>query len=52
MDFSAAGSVLNWAAQMQAEGRRLRFVKLHQLVAVFFNVVGIQDHALIVPRQD
>ncbi|MDR3065665.1 MAG: STAS domain-containing protein [Comamonas sp.] len=52
MDFAAAGSVLNWAAQMQELGHVLQFSQLHQLLAVFFNVVGIQEHAQVVPRRD
>ncbi|MBV8248780.1 MAG: STAS domain-containing protein, partial [Comamonas sp.] len=52
MDFAAAGSVLNWAADMQAMGHVLQFSQLHQLVAVFFNVVGIQEHAQVIPRRD
>ena len=52
MDFAAAGSVLNWAAQMQELGHVLQFSQLHQLLAVFFNVVGIQEHAQLTPRKD
>ncbi|QXZ09367.1 STAS domain-containing protein [Comamonas sp. Y33R10-2] len=52
MDFAAAGSVLNWAAQMQELGHVLQFNQLHQLLAVFFNVVGIQEHAQVIPRKD
>lgn len=52
MDFAAAGSVLNWAAQMQELGHVLQFSQLHQLLAVFFNVVGIQEHAQVIPRRD
>lgn len=52
MDFAAAGSVLNWAAHMQELGHVLRFSELHQLLAVFFNVVGIQEHAQVIPRKD
>lgn len=52
MDFAATGSVLNWAARMQAEGVALRFERLHQLVAVFFDVVGVGEHAQLVPRTD
>ncbi len=51
-DFAAGGGVLNWAAAQQAKGRELRFVRLHRLMAVFFNVIGINEHALVVPRQD
>ncbi|MEG0201968.1 MAG: STAS domain-containing protein, partial [Comamonas sp.] len=52
MDFAAAGSVLNWTSSMQALGHVLQFSQLHQLVAVFFNVVGIQEHAQVQPRHD
>ena len=52
MDFGAAGSVLNWSAEMQGAGHAVRFVKLQQLVAVFFNIVGVGEHSLIVPRKD
>ena len=52
IDFSAAGSVLNWAAAQQAQKREVQFHNLHRLVAVFFNVVGISEHAWITPRKD
>lgn len=52
IDFSAAGSVLNWAAAQQAQKREVQFVHLHRLVAVFFNVVGINEHAWIIPRKN
>jgi ABC-type transporter Mla MlaB component len=52
MDFAAAGSVLNWASAMQSLGHVLQLSQLHQLVAVFFNVIGIQEHAQVIPRRD
>ncbi|NMM86961.1 hypothetical protein B2J88_21765 [Rhodococcus sp. SRB_17] len=52
IDFSAAGSVLNWAAQQQAQGRVVQFRNLHRLVAVLFNVIGVSEHARIVPRKN
>lgn len=52
IDFSAAGSVLNWAAAQQAEGRKVQFHNLHRLVAVFFNVIGVSEHAWVVPRKN
>ncbi|MFT3812613.1 MAG: STAS domain-containing protein [Acidovorax sp.] len=52
MDFAAAGSVLNWAAAQQAQGREVRFVNLHRLVAVLFNVIGINEHAAVIPRKN
>ena len=51
MDFVAAGSVLNWAADMQNQGYSLRFTQLHHLVAVFFHVIGIHEHATLQATQ-
>jgi len=51
LDFVAAGSVLNWACEMQAYGHRLRFTQLHHLVAVFFQVIGIPEHACVAVRR-
>lgn len=52
VDFAAAGSVLNWAAAQQALGHAVQFVNLHRLVAVLFNVIGINEHAWVVPRKN
>ncbi len=52
IDFSAAGSVLNWAAEQQGQGRVVQFANLHRLVAVFFNVVGISEHSWVIARKD
>ena len=51
VDFAAAGSVLNWAATLQAAGVRVQFRELHRLAAVFLNVVGVAEHAKILPRR-
>ncbi len=50
VDFAAAGAVLNWSAHMQAKGYLLRFDQLHRLVAVFFAMIGIHEHAQLVAR--
>jgi ABC-type transporter Mla MlaB component len=52
IDFSAAGTLLNWVTARQAEGRQVQFVEVHRLVAAFFNVIGISEHARVVPRHD
>ncbi|MFD2301242.1 hypothetical protein QRO11_19800 [Paracidovorax citrulli] len=52
VDFAAAGSVLNWTAAQQALGNVVHFTQVPRLVAVFFNVIGIQEHARVVPRQN
>jgi len=50
VDFSAAGSILNWVAMRQSEGSQVQFQDVHRLVAAFFNVIGINEHARVVPR--
>ena len=50
VDFVAAGSILNWAAELQNQGYSLRFTQLHQLVAAFFFMIGIQEHAKLQVR--
>ncbi|MEO8542516.1 MAG: STAS domain-containing protein [Burkholderiaceae bacterium] len=50
VDFSAAGSILNWVANLQSNGCHVQFLDLHRLVAAFFGVVGIHDHARVVMR--
>ena len=46
-DFAAAGALLNWAAAQQSAGRIVRFHNLHRLVASFFHVLGMGEHALV-----
>jgi len=52
VDFAAAGSVLNWAAEQQGQGHVIQFHNLQRLVAIFFNVIGINEHAWVVPRKN
>ena len=52
VDFSAAGSILNWVAQRQSEGCHVQFRELHRLAAAFFLVVGIHEHARVVLRSN
>ncbi|WP_395689382.1 STAS domain-containing protein [Caenimonas koreensis] len=52
IDFSAAGTLLNWVTARQAEGRQVQFVEVHRLVAAFFNVIGISEHARVLARTD
>ncbi|MEO7392017.1 MAG: STAS domain-containing protein, partial [Ramlibacter sp.] len=52
IDFSAAGTLLNWVTARQAEGRQVQFVEVHRLVAAFFNVIGIGEHARVIARVD
>jgi anti-anti-sigma regulatory factor len=50
VDFSAAGSILNWVASRQEEGLQVQFRDVHRLVGAFFNVIGINEHAKVVLR--
>jgi anti-anti-sigma regulatory factor len=50
VDFAAAGNILNWVAMRQSQGRQVQFRDVHRLVASFFGVIGIQEHARVVPR--
>ncbi len=52
IDFTAAGSLLNWVSSRQSEGRQVQFIDVHRLVAAFFNVIGISEHARIIARTD
>jgi ABC-type transporter Mla MlaB component len=52
IDFSAAGALLNWVSTRQAEGRQVQFVDVNRLVAAFFNVIGISEHARVIARTD
>ena len=50
VDFSAAGSILNWVAMRESEGCHVQFRDVPRLVAAFFNVIGINEHARVVLR--
>ncbi len=50
VDFSAAGSLLNWVAHMEAQGARVEFRDVPRLVGAFFNLIGINEHARVVAR--
>ena len=52
VDFSAAGTLLNWISAREAEGRSVPFLHVNRLVASFFNVIGITEHAKVVVRCD
>ncbi len=52
VDFSAAGTLLNWVSARQSEGRIVQFTDVHRLVAAFFHVIGISEHAKVVTRTD
>jgi len=52
VDFSAAGTLLNWVSGHHAQGRLVQFVDVHRLVSAFFHVIGITEYAKVVLRND
>lgn len=52
VDFSAAGTLLNWVTGHHTEGRMIQFVDAHRLVSAFFHVIGITEYAKVVVRND
>lgn len=52
VDFSAAGMLLNWVSACEAEMRPVQFDGVNRLVAAFFNVIGISEHARVLVRSD
>ena len=52
VDFSAAGSLLNWFAHAQQSGSSIEMRDVPRLVAAFFNLIGINEHVRILARQN
>ncbi|OYU45037.1 MAG: hypothetical protein CFE44_09650 [Burkholderiales bacterium PBB4] len=49
VDFSAAGTILNWVATVHSKGCQVQFRDVNRLVAAFFNVIGITEYARVSP---
>jgi ABC-type transporter Mla MlaB component len=45
VDFAAAGRLLNWLAQHEAENMLVQFVNVPRLIGVFFQEMGISEFA-------
>ena len=52
IDFAAAGTLLNWVTDHHGRGRSVKFIDAHRLIAAFFDVIGIGDHASVEIRKD
>jgi ABC-type transporter Mla MlaB component len=52
VDFSAAGALLNWVSAREEERLHVQFAEVNRLVAAFFNVIGITEHATVTVRTD
>jgi anti-anti-sigma regulatory factor len=47
VDLMAAGELSNWLGARRSEGRLVRFVGIHRLLALFFCAMGLDDQATI-----
>ena len=52
VDFSAAGTLLNWVSARHLENRQVQFTEVNRLVAAFFNLIGITEYARVSLRAD
>ena len=52
VDFSAAGTLLNWVTARQAENIFIQFSDVNRLVAAFFSVIGITEHSKVTVHND
>lgn len=52
VDFTAAGRLLTGLSPFCGSGRVIEFHHVNHLVAELFNVIGLQDIALVVPRKN
>jgi ABC-type transporter Mla MlaB component len=50
VDFSAAGSILNWVVIAKTAGTKIELQRVPCLVAAFFNLIGINEHAQVTVR--
>ena len=52
VNFSAAGTLLNWVTARQAAHIFIQFSEVNRLVAAFFSVIGITEHSKVTVRND
>jgi ABC-type transporter Mla MlaB component len=52
IDFSAAGSLLNWLLSANARGKHFSFTQVNTLAAALFTVVGINGVADVISRRN
>ena len=51
LDLAATAALLNWVVARDQKGQRVEFTDVHRLLVTFFNVVGVADHASVIPRR-
>ena len=52
LNFLAAGAVLNWVIERKSHGCQVQFVQVPRLVAVFFQLLGVERYAKILVRSN
>lgn len=52
VDFPAAGCILNWVREQHGQGRDIQLRDVPRMVAAFLCLVGIDEFARILPRQN
>lgn len=51
LDLAATAGLLAWVEARDAQGQRVEFTEVHRLLVAFFGLVGIADHASVLPRR-
>ena len=52
VDSAAGDALLDWVTAHHARGNNLQFFDAHRLIAAYFGVIGIADHASVAVRKD
>lgn len=52
IDFSAAGTILNWVIEQKSRGIHVQFSQAHRLVGALFDALGISEQARVVLRSN
>ena len=52
IDFTAAGTILNWVIEQKNHGVHVQFSQVHRLVSALFDALGISEQARVVLRSN
>jgi ABC-type transporter Mla MlaB component len=52
IDFTAAGTILNWVIEQKNHGVNVQFSQVHRLVSALFDALGISEQARVVLRSN
>ncbi|RYF80078.1 MAG: hypothetical protein EOO29_15120 [Comamonadaceae bacterium] len=51
LDLAATAGLLGWVMARDAKGQRVEFTDVHRLLVGLWGVVGVADHASVIPRR-